>query len=86
MYPIEKRLDEALEQHAEDASEDDSDAARLSAIRELDEKTARKFAAMETKIGELTDMIQKLVPKDANTAAPGAPATDEASQYPRELN
>ena len=41
--------------------------------------------AMETKIDELTDMIQKLVPKDANTAAPGAPATDEASQEPQDL-
>ena len=40
--------------------EDDSDAVRLDAVRELDEKTARKFAAMETKIDELkTLLLQK---------------------------
>ena len=35
-------------------------AARLAAIRELDEKTARKFDAMETKIGELADIKKKI--------------------------
>ena len=46
--------------HKEEVDEDDSDAVRLDAIRELDEKTARKFAAMETKIDELkTLLLQK---------------------------
>ena len=41
---------------------------------------------MQTKIDKLTDMIQKLVPKDANPAAPGAPATDETSQEQQDLD
>ena len=45
---------------ADAAADDDSDAARLSATRELDEKTARKFAVMEAKIDKLTEILQKL--------------------------
>ena len=37
---------------------------------------------LETKIDKLTAMLQKLLPEDANTVAPGAPATDDASEEP----
>ena len=40
---------------------DDSDAARLSAIRDSEERTKKELAAMQTKIDKLTDMVQKLL-------------------------
>ena len=74
---ITKKIKRALEKHKDDAEADP--------VRESEERTKAELAAMQTKIDKLTDMIQKLVPKDANPAAPGAPATDEASQEPQDL-
>ena len=45
----------------EDVAGDDSDAARLSAIRDSEERTKKELAAMEKKIDALTEMIQKLL-------------------------
>ena len=56
---IKDELKDALEKHKEEVDEDDSDAVRLDAIRELDEKTDRKFAAMEKKIDELKTLLQE---------------------------
>ena len=41
-------------------SEDDTDATRLAAIRDSEERTNKKLADMEKKIDELTSMLQKL--------------------------
>ena len=84
-HTIKKRLEEALEQHKDDVAEDDSDSARLSAIRESEQRTKKdladtnqKLAAMEKKIDELL-RAQGLPSDDAKTVAPGTSATDEAS-------
>ena len=72
---IKERIKEAFAQHKEDMSNIDTDAARLAAIRESDEKTSRRLAAIEskidgdlaamkTKIDNLTDMLQALLDKE----------------------
>ena len=71
----EERIKDAVAQHKEDVANIDTDAARLAAIRESDEKTNRRLAAMEskidddlaamkTKIDNLTDMLQALLDKE----------------------
>ena len=57
---ITRRIKEALEQYEEGVSEDDTDATRLAAIRDSEERTNKKLADMEKKIDELTSMLQKL--------------------------
>ena len=57
--PIKKRLKEALEQHKEDASEDDTDAARLAAIRDSEDRAKQKFADIEKKIEELKALLEE---------------------------
>ena len=72
---IKERLQDALAQHKEDVSNDDTDAARLAAIREFEAKTNRRLGAMEskidndlaamkTKIDNLTNMLQVLLDKE----------------------
>ena len=72
---IKERIKEAFAQHKEDMSNIDTDAARLAAIRESDEKTSRRLAAIESKIDgdlaamktqidNLTDMLQALLDKE----------------------
>ena len=58
---IKERLKEALAQHEEDASEEDT-SAQLNTKRAL-RKSEEKIAAMETKIDELTVMLQTLIDK-----------------------
>jgi len=50
---IKELLEKALEKHKEDVSEDDTDATRLAAIRDSDERTNKKLAEMEKKIDAL---------------------------------
>ena len=63
-YTIKKRLKDALEDYKDDVAEDDSDAARLSAIRESEERTKkdladtnRKLAAMEEKLNAILEKL-----------------------------
>ena len=41
-------------------SEDDTDATRLAAIRDSEERAKQKFADIEKKIDELADMEKKI--------------------------
>ena len=59
---IKRRLIEALEQHAEDASEADTDA-QLNTKRAL-RQSEEKISAMETKIDNLTKMLQTFIEKN----------------------
>ena len=60
-YTIKKRLKDALEDYKDDVAEDDSDAARLAAIRESEERAKKDLAAMEAKVDKLADMLQKVL-------------------------
>ena len=57
----EQYLERQRKKEEEDVAGDDSDAARLSAIRDSEERTKKELAAMQTKIDKLTDMVQKLL-------------------------
>ena len=56
---IAKRLTKALEKHKEEVDEDDTDATRLAAIRNSEERTNKKLAEMEKKIDELKTLLQE---------------------------
>lgn len=52
---IKKRLEEALKQHEDDAEADP--------VREAEERTKTELAAMQTKIDNLTEILQTLIDK-----------------------
>ena len=61
---IKKRLKRALEKHKDDAEADP--------VRESEERTKKKLAAMQTKIDKLTDMLEKLSATHGASAAGGS--------------
>ena len=56
---IKKRLKKALEQHKDDVADDDTDAARLAAIRDSEDRAKQKFADIEKKIEELKALLEE---------------------------
>ena len=54
---IKKLLEDSLKQLKKEVDEDDSDGARLAAIRDSEDRAKQKFAEMEKKIDELKILL-----------------------------
>ena len=65
---IKELLEKALEKHKEDVSEDDTDATRLAAIRDSEERTKKALAATNLKLADMENkiagMLQTLLEKE----------------------